>query len=160
MAQVIITDQEALAASWRAWVRAIVIGAIVGVVFWILTLLIERYIIDPLVCSKAVNATLCAGSLPLAGTISTILAGVVGIVLMVRGAVARPIIIAVATAALLWDLAAWTEGLFWLESFAWSVALYALVFALFAWITRHSLLWVTIVLSVLIVVIIRIALVL
>ncbi|MDB5160243.1 MAG: rane protein of unknown function [Candidatus Saccharibacteria bacterium] len=160
MAQVIITDQQVISTSWREWGRTIVFGAITGLIFWLLTILLQRYIIDPLVCRQIVNATLCANSTPLAGNIAAILTGAVAVIFMVRAGIARPIILAVATAALLWDLAAWTNGLFWLEAVVWSIVLYALTYALFAWITRYATLWVTVVLSLLIVVIIRIALVL
>jgi len=160
MAQVIITDQQVISTSWREWGRTIVFGATTGLIFWLLTILLQRYVIDPIVCKQALNATLCSNSTPLSGNIATILTAVIALVFMVRSGIARPVIIAVATAALLWDLAAWTDGLFWVEAVLWSIGLYALTYALFAWITRYATLWVTIVVSLLIVVIIRIALVL
>jgi len=160
MAQVVITDQQAVAESWAMWVRTVILGASVGLVFWILTVLIGRYIIEALACGPVLNAALCADPKPLAGNIATILVAVLGVVAMVRIGAARPIIVAVAAAALVWDLAAWTNGLFWLEAIAWSIIIYALAYALFAWITRYAILWATIVISLLIILIIRIALVL
>ena len=160
MAQVIITDQQVISTSWREWSRTIGFGAATGLIFWLLTVLLQRYVIDPLVCRQLINATLCANSTPLAGNIAAILTAAIAVVFLVRAQIARPIILAVATAALLWDLALWTNGLFWLEAVVWSVVLYALCYALFAWITRYATLWVTVVLSLLIIVIIRIALVL
>lgn len=140
------------------WVRTIVLGAAIGLVFWILTVLIGRYVIEPLACGQVVNAALCADPKPLAGNIAAILVAVLGVIAMVRIGAARPIIVAVATAAILWQLGAWMSGLFWLEAIAWSVIIYALAYALFAWITRHALLWVTIVVSLVIVIFIRILL--
>ncbi|HEY8885881.1 MAG TPA: hypothetical protein VIM31_00045 [Candidatus Microsaccharimonas sp.] len=160
MAQIIITDQQAVAESYAMWVRTVVLGAVTGIIFWLLTIIVARYIVDPLVCGRLFNATLCVDSTPLAGNIAAILAAVVGVISMVRIGAARPIVIAVASAALLWDLGMWTDGLFWLEAVAWSIILYAAVYALFAWITRYASLWVTIALSLVIVLIIRIALVL
>lgn len=160
MAQIIITDQQALAESYAVWARTIVLGAVTGIIFWLLTVIVAKYIIDPLACGRAFNAALCVDSKPLAGNIAAILAGVFGVIAMVRIGAARPIVIAVATAALLWDLGTWTDGLFWLEAVVWSIVLYAGVYALFAWITRYANLLVTLILSVLIVLIIRIALVL
>ena len=160
MAQVVITDQQAVAESWAMWVRTVILGAVIGVVFWLLTVLIGRYVVEPLACGPVLNAALCADPKPLAGNIATILVAVLGVVVMVRIGAARPIIVAIAAAALLWDLGAWTNGLFWLEAITWSIILYALAYALFAWITRHAILWVTIAISLLLVLIIRIALVL
>ena len=160
MAQVIITDQEVVAESWAMWVRTVVLGAIIGVVFWVVSVLLARYVVEPLVCRQVVDAAMCTNATPIAGMITTVLVAVAGIVAMVRIGAARPIIVAVATAALLWDLSAWTQGLFWLEAVSWSVILYGLTFALFAWITRYASLLMTITLSILVVLVIRIALVL
>jgi len=158
MAQVIIEDQTVLSRTWVTWGRTIALGAALGLIFWIFTVLIGRYVVEPLVCKDLVDAAVCVDAVPVAGKIATILVAVLGVIAMVRVGIARPIIIAVATAALLWNLAGWTQGLFWLESIVWSVLLYAFCFALFAWITRHVTLWVTIVVSLLIVLIIRITL--
>ena len=160
MAQVVVTDQQVIAESWAMWVRTVVLGAAIGVVFWVIAVLLARYVIEPLVCRQVIDAAMCTNATPIAGMITTVLVAVAGIVAMVRMGIARPIIVAVATAALLWDLSIWTQGLFWLEAIAWSVILYGLAFALFAWITRYASLLVTIILSVLIVLVIRIALVL
>lgn len=160
MAQVIITDQQAIAESYTMWVRTIILGAVTGLIFWLFSIIVARYIIDPLACGRAFDAVICTDSAPLAGNIAAILAAVVGVISMVRISAARPIIIAVATAALLWNLGTWIDGLFWLQAVVWSIVLYALVYALFAWITRYASLWVTVVISLLIVLIIRIALVL
>ena len=159
MAQIVITDQQAIAESWAVWVRTIILGAIAGVSFWLLAFVVGRYSIEPLACRQTINAAMCLDATPLAGNIAAILVAVIGTIAMVRLGIARPIIVAVATAALLWGLSGWTEGLFWLEALAWSTILYALVFALFAWITRYSVLWVTLIISLSIIVVIRITLV-
>jgi hypothetical protein len=160
MAQVIITDQQVINTTWATWGRTILFGVVTGIVFWLLTLLIGRYIVEPLVCRQVVNAVMCTNATPLSGNIAAIIAGAISIVFMVRSNIARPIIIAVASVALLWDLAAWTVGLFWIEALVWSALLYGGTFALFSWITRYAVLWMAIALSLLIVLIIRIALVL
>ena len=160
MAQVVVTDQQVIAESWAMWVRTVILGAIIGLVFWVVSVLLARYVVEPLVCRQVVDAAMCTSAVPLAGTITAVLVAVAGIVAMVRIGAARPIVVAVATAALLWDLSAWTEGLFWLEAVSWSVILYGLTYALFAWITRYASLLMTIILSILIVLVIRIALVL
>lgn len=160
MAQVIITDQQAVAESYAVWGRTVILGAVTGLIFWLLMIIVARYIVDPLVCGKMFDAALCVDSTPIAGNIAAILAAVVGVISMVRISAARPIIIAVGSAALLWNLGTWIDGLFWLEAVTWSIILYAASYALFAWITRYASLLIAVVLSVLIVLIIRIALVL
>jgi hypothetical protein len=157
MAQVIIEDREVVARTWMMWGRTIILGALMGLIFWLVTVLVGRYAVEPLVCRQVVDAAMCTNATSLAGNISAVLVAALAIIAMVRIGVARPIIIAAATAAVLWNLSTWTMGLFWVEAIIWSVLLYALSYALFAWITRYVTLWVTIVISLVIVVIIRIA---
>lgn len=145
---------------WREWARIVAVGALTGLVAFILTWLLSVYIVEPLTCRQLTDAAACVNSTSLAGNIAAILAATLATVALVRLRTAWPIIIAVGSAALLWDLASITTGLWWLEILGWSVLLYALCYGLFAWISRHSqLLWVVII-SLLIVLIIRITLVL
>lgn len=155
----IIADQEYVDRTWSIWLRTVAIGAVLGIVFWILTLLLGHYVIDPLACRDTNSLSACANSVSLAGTIAAILTGVLGSIVMVRMEIFRPIILAIASVALLWNLSTMTAGLFWVEALAWSSGLYALCYGLFAWIARYPRLWLVIVLSVLIVLSIRIALV-
>jgi hypothetical protein len=156
MAKIVTTEYNTVNTSpWLGWGRVVAFGAVAGLAVWVFTALIARYIIEPLACGQAINADVCLAATPIAGNIATILITPLAIVGMVRLGVIRPIIIALATAALLWPLAAWAEGLFWLEAIAWFVALYALAYGLFAWIVRSTLLWVAIVLSLVAVLAIR-----
>lgn len=156
----VIADEQIVDRTWNIWLRTVVTGAALGLVFWIVTILLNNYVIEPLACQNMTNASVCVNSVPLAGNIATILTGLLGIVVMVRMGIYRPIILAVASAALLWNLAGMTDGLFWAEALVWSIVLYAGSYGLFAWIARYSRLWAVIAISVLIVLIIRIALVL
>lgn len=159
MARVILTDQQAISESWLMWVRTVVLGAVTGLIFWLLAIIVARYIVDPLACGRFFNSLVCVDSAPLSGHIAMILATIVGLISLVRAGAARPIVITVASAALLWDLGTWIDGLFWLEAVVWSIVLYSAAYALFAWITRYSTLWMTITISLLVVLIVRIALV-
>ncbi|MFZ2126559.1 MAG: hypothetical protein WAV04_03560 [Candidatus Microsaccharimonas sp.] len=156
----VVAEQEYVDRTWSIWLKTIATGAALGIVFWIMTVLLSHYVVDPLACRDMGSATACANSVSLAGNIAAILTGLLGIIVMVRMGIFRPIILAVATAILLWDLSAMTTGLFWVEALAWSVGLYALCYGLFAWIARYARLWLVIAVSILIVLIIRITLVL
>ncbi|RWZ78879.1 MAG: hypothetical protein EOT05_03990 [Candidatus Microsaccharimonas sossegonensis] len=160
MAQVIITDQQAISESWTMWIRTVLLGVVTGSIFWLLSMILTRYIVDPLACGRLFNAAICYDSAPFSGNIAAILAALGGLVSMVLIGAVRPIVIASAAAAVLWNLGTWIDGLFWLEAALWSITLYAGAYALFAWITRHANLLMTGLLSVLVVVIIRISLIL
>lgn len=161
MAKVIVEkEQTVVVQTWQPWVRVVVIGLAIGFVAWVLTSLLARYVIEPLTCRDVANAAMCLNAVPVAGNVAAIIAGLLGTLVLVRMGIARPIVLAIATAALLWNIAAWTAGLHWFETILWTVLLYALSYLLFAWIARYARLWVVLAVSILIVVIIRIALVL
>ncbi len=141
----------------RAWVYIIGIGAAVGLAYWVATILLGRYIVEPLACRDIATAATCVGSIGLAGKIASVLLATVALLVMIRLSLFRPIIIAVAAAVLLWDLSVWTTGLFWAEALAWSVVLCALSYALFGWIARQFGLIVAIIIAAVLAVGIRVA---
>ena len=72
----------------------------------------------------------------------------------------RPLLITVASAVLLWDLAGWLTGLSWLESILYSVLLYALSYVMFSWFARYSRTVPVVIFTVFAVIIIRIIIIL
>ncbi len=156
----VLVDNIVVAKPWMEWLKIVLIGVGVGIIFWLLTIMLTRYVIEPLACKDITDAARCVNASSLAGNISTILTALIAIGVLVRMRVIQPVILAVGTAALLWDLSAWTSGLYWLEAFGWTILLYGLCFGLFAWIARYSRLLLAVIISILIILIIRIALVL
>lgn len=161
MAKLILdeTQPRAVSLSYSWWMMAL-IGAALGVLYWGLTMLVGHFIIDPLFCSDAVNASTCSNSVGISGNVAGILVATIGLGVLVRLSILRPLIIAIATAAALWGLAGWTDGLGWAEIVAWSTLLYALCYILFSWISRYAKSVPVLVAAVTIVIIARIVLVL
>ena len=141
----------------RAWVYIIGVGAAVGLAYWVMTILLGRYIVEPLACREVATAATCVGAFGLAGKIASVILATIALLVMIRVSLFRPIIIAVAAAVLLWDLSVWTTGLFWAEALAWSVVLYALSYALFGWIARQFSVIVAIIIAVVLAIGIRVA---
>lgn len=158
MAKVIIEDTPGSAFVWQNLARVIGFGAVAGLAYWVLASLIGRFIIEPIACREVVEAAACTEASVLAGRISTVLVAIAAIFGMVRLGVARPLIIAVAAAILLWSLSALTLGMPWYEALLWSVLLYALVYALFGWIARATNVVVAIVATIVLVVALRLLL--
>lgn len=159
MAKTIIEDVQLSGYSLRSWVRVVLYGLVVGAVYWLLTLAISKLIVEPLACRQLVDAAACVDAPAVAGRITTVLIAAIAITGMIRLGMARPIIIAVASAVVLWDLTAYVLGLFWLESAVWTVLLYGLCFALFGWIARSTSALIAVILSVVLAVALRIALI-
>ncbi|MCA9327275.1 hypothetical protein KDA14_01980 [Candidatus Saccharibacteria bacterium] len=109
-------------------------GAIAGVAVWLLTLLIRQVILVPIFCGNPANAA-CVGATDIAGIFATIIAAVIGLMGLVRIGAFRPLLIVIAAAISLWGLSSWVSGLF-IGALVWSVVLYTLTYAAFAWFVR------------------------
>ena len=132
-----VAERWVVQQSILSWARLIGIGAAAGALFWVLSTLIGRYVVEPMVCRDLVDAAACVQASVTAGRVATVLVAVASVLALIRFGIARPIILAVASAIVLWNLGVWTQGLWWLEMLAWSVALYAATYALFGWIARQ-----------------------
>lgn len=159
MAKTIIEDAQLSGYSLRSWGRVIAYGAVIGLVYWLLALVISKFIVEPLVCRQLVDAAACVNAPVVAGKITTVLVAALSIAGMIRLGVVRPIIIAVASAAVLWEVPTYMQGLFWLEGALWTIVAYVLSYALFGWLARSAGAVIAVILSIVLVVGIRIALV-
>lgn len=139
MAEVIQEERYPQAISMSfSWWQILLTGAATGVLYVVLTYLIGHFIIEALYCGPSLNVENCTNSLGTAGNIAAILVGTIGLGVMVSLRVVRPLVVVIATAITLWGLSLWTEGLAWGEIVAWSALLYALAYALFAWLCRFN----------------------
>ena len=159
MAKHQVTNAPQVNHTTRAWFYIIGIGLIVGLAYWVTTVLLTRYVVEPLACRDIATAASCVGAIGIAGKIATVLLATLSLLVMIRVSLFRPIIIAVATAVVLWNLSVYTTGLFWAEALAWSIVLYGLSYALFGWIARQMNLVLAIIVAVVVAVMIRIALI-
>lgn len=139
MAKVVKTEtkSQTVGASYSFW-QMLMIGIIVGVLFWCFTIMIERYVIDPVYCKSQLDASVCLDAKSISGNVAAIIAGLVGVVAMVRFSMARPLLIVLASIVTLWGLVDWLEGLTWGEAIAWSALLYGLAYVSFSWIARYT----------------------
>lgn len=142
MAKIIESNIESRTVNsyYSIW-QIVLIGVVLGFLFWGLTSLIGRF----------------TNSANIPGDVATILVAATGIIIMVRLFMVRPLIITIATAASLWGLAQWSNGLSWWEIIAWDILLYGLSYTLFSWISRYSRIVPVMVVVISIVVILRIA---
>lgn len=136
MAKVVKSQQQVVVEPWWAKIKIVYSGLGIGVVWWVLTALLNHYVIEPLACRDLSSATVCVNSFSVAGSIATVLAAIAGAYVLVRLLQPRPIIIAVAAAVLLWNLGAYLNGLSWWEALGWAVVLYGLAYVLFSLVVR------------------------
>lgn len=111
--------------------QVVIVGAVTGLITWILTFLVKQAVIVPLFCSGV-----CANATDIAGIVATVLAGAIGLMGLVRIGVYRPLMIVLAAAITLGGLAGMVYGMAWYQAIFWSVALYAVSYVAFAWFVR------------------------
>lgn len=140
MAKVITNEQRIVIEPWWGKVQTLFTGAGLGLVWWILASLLKRYVVEPLACQNLNNASTCLDSFGVAGNIALVMVALLGAYVLIRSLQPRPIIIAIASAVMLWGLAGLMNGLVWYESLLWAVGLFAVTYMLFSMVVRiHSL---------------------
>lgn len=150
------SKQTLIELSTQALVRVALLGAALGALYWLLTLLVRQVVFVPLFCGDPANS-MCVGATGSAGVIALLLVSVAGLLGLVRLAIYRPLLVALAAAVSLWGIAAWTAPMFWLEAMLWSAALFALCYTLFTWMVRPRAFPLALLMVVVAVVLIRIA---
>lgn len=138
--------------------EVLVLGAILGLLFWGISFLVNYYIVDQILCRSSNTLSACLNSTTLSGSITTILVGAIGILLMIRLRITQPIVVAVGSAVVLWTLNDWTAGLSWFEVALWTILLYVISYVLFTWITRYKKVLPVMAISLVIVIVIRLIL--
>lgn len=131
-----------------------------GALWWVLTSLLNRYIVEPSACRDLTEAAACVNSFSVSGSIAAVVVAVVGTILLVRYIQPRPIVISVAAVILLWDLAALADGLAWWVVLLWALVLYGLSYSLFSLVAQFRLVANSLLVAALLVVVIRLILLL
>lgn len=135
MAKVVESKQEVVAKSWWGEYKIIPIAIGVALLWWVLWLVLKRYVL---------NMPMTAGS------VAVVLSTVAATLVLVRSRVARPLIVTLGGAAVLWTLGGILNGLWWLESIGWAVGLFIVSYGLFYLIAHIRKLWLSVVTAVLV----------
>lgn len=160
MAKVVASQQQVIVEPWWVKIKIVYIGLGAGLLWWVLTSILRHYIIEPLACSDLNTAATCVNSFGVSGSIATVLVAIIGAYILVRAVQPRPIVIAIATAVLLWDLAAFLSGLAWWETAFWALSFYAATYALFSLVARVQNTLLSMVSAAVVVIVIRLLLIL
>lgn len=143
MAKIIKNDEELQLAilPYSAW-RTALLGMTIGIIFWLLCLIMERYNYS----KNTINSTV------------SVITVVIGIIAMIRMRMAQPLLISVSNCLGLWGLYNWINDLFIFERLIYCVLLFGLSYSFFTWIVRMKRPSFSILLSILTVIIIRVIL--
>lgn len=150
MAKVVLDEQRILVQPWWAKGKIAYASALMGLAWWIVAAFLTQYVINPLACRDLSSAETCANSVSVGGNIALILVAVLGTLILVRLLQPRPIIVAISTTIILWNLAGISEGLAWYWTLLCGVLLFAISYALFALVVRVKSLTASIIIALII----------
>lgn len=142
MAKVVVDKQSVVAAWWpKLHLTFIAIGA--GALWWLLTGLLTRAVVEPLACTSSATLTACGDAPSIAGTIAVVLVMAIALYGFVIIRQPRPLLLTVGAVAVLWSLGLYTAGLQWYSVLIFAVLSYVATFHLFALIGRVRSPWVS-----------------
>lgn len=138
-------------------IRAMLVGAGVGLVTTGIYLLLNKFIFGAALCRDGVDG--CSNA-PLYSTIVAIVFSIIiGIVALAKAGTYRPLLVAIAAPVALWSLfTLLSNNVVWYLALLIGAVLFALAYGLFAWLARLRSFILAIVLLVVAVVIVRLVL--
>jgi hypothetical protein len=140
----------------RTVVQIFILGAVLGLVAWLISALVSNYVIAPLFCkAEGGNFSVCAQGGLLASNIASLIVGGLAVVALLRLGVFRPLLISLAVVISLWGIGPWTGALPWYESLTWTALLYAVAYLAFSWLARIRVFWIALLATLIVIVVVR-----
>lgn len=134
--------------------QVFIVGAVIGLTVWALTLFLERYVFEAILCHG--SATLnCESGMQYAEAASTIIGAGVGLYFLAKAQVYRPLLVVLAAAASLWGIISVVQLLPWYGIGLSIVLLYASAYAMYSWIARLRVFWFVMILLLVVIVAVR-----
>jgi hypothetical protein len=128
------------------------IGFVSGALAWGISLVLQKYFIEPIFCHSVTSFGICSNGGTYAFNTALIIAAIVAVIALVRVEGYRPLLVAIATVATLWSANTWLGVQSWWEATLWMALLSALAYLVYSWIARIVNFPVSVVLMVLVVV--------
>lgn len=129
-----IKQQSVSSMGRSSLLASIVVGALVGMFGWLLTIAIHSWVLTPIFCRSSDTATACTNSGTTAWVIGFVLVSIIGLFMLIRANIFRPLLVVLAAIVTLWVFGlAFLSSVWWVGSF-WSGVLFALAYALYTWV--------------------------
>lgn len=137
--------------------RIFVSGLIVGLATYVVYILLERFVFTPILCGDSASNLRCDAKDNFANGIAVLIGSMLGIVLLVRERVYRPMLAVLGVAASLWTVTLLTAAMPIVFAALLTVLVFGASYVLFSWLVQPSSLVVSIVAVVLVTALARIA---
>lgn len=142
----------------RELMTTIVAGAAVGLAVAVLVYLMDTFVFSVVLC-RPQSATECSQAPQYATIVAMVVGAIAGIVALARMRAYRPLLVVLAVTIALWGVTTQLSGAVWYWAFVSTALLFGLAYGLFAWVSRVRSFILALVITVVLVVAIRYALV-
>lgn len=142
----------------RELLSTVLCGVGVGLLVALLMYLMNKFVFGAVLCRPQAPAD-CAQAPTYSMIVAMIIGAIAGLVSMARIRVYRPLLIVIAATIALWGINTLTASMAWYFALPVIMIMFGLVYGLFAWIARIRSFILAIVVTVVLVVIVRLALV-
>lgn len=134
------------------------IGAIVGILTFLIGLALNQYVFVPINCEVGNNFFGCADALSTSNNIALIVGGLIGLTFLTKREVYRPLFVVLASVVSLWGVVASLSQNAWWLTLGLSALMFAVCFGLFAWLSVFRRFWISLILAIVIIIFLRLAL--
>lgn len=132
--EVVVEDRAVVTTSVGSLPTVLGVGAFVGFFGWALTVAINSWVLNPVFCRSADTAAACSSAGLTAWIIAHVVISVIGLFMLIRLNVFRPLLVVLAALATLWIIGLWFLPLAWWVGLIWETVLFALAYALYTWL--------------------------
>lgn len=139
------------------FIGVVALGAIAGFLMWMFGGLLNRFVFDPYLCQNAIGDQ-CVSAVNYAAILSGLFVGAISLVGLIRLRVYRPLLVVLASFMALWGVVQLTWGMSTLTGILVIALLYGIAFGVFTWIARLREFWISLILTILLVVVVRLVL--
>lgn len=156
MAQLTTTqDTSGYIVGRNSVIVALSVGASVGLFGWLLTLGIHNWVLSPIFCRSTDTAAVCTNSDLTSWIVAYSLLSIVGLFMLIRANIFRPLLVVLAALVTLWAVGLWFISAAWWVGLLWQTGLFALAYALYTWLASIEKFVIASLLIVIIVVLMR-----
>jgi hypothetical protein len=156
MAEVVVENNGYKPSSQRqTLISSVLIGLIAGIVGWLLSMALQRWVISSLFCQSTDTYSVCANGGTVSWAVAVIVVGIFSLFIMVSTGIFRPLLVVLASIISLWGASAWLGPLEWWQSMLWHGLLFALAYAFFAWIARIDKFLISLIITIIAIVLAR-----
>jgi hypothetical protein len=130
----------------RDFIWILLFGAGAGLLVWGLAYLLDVYVFEAILCKGNVVAQ-CSMAPRYGAVTASLVVAILMLLSLVRLGVYRPLLVVLAVTISLWGMTEFLWDFAWYVSALWTIALYAVAYGAFAWISRLRMFWLALILS-------------